>query len=459
MAAQKPLSSNTLHKSVHDAAPDAAKGSCCEAAKGSEAVGAGDFAAGSAKNSLRKRDRESGEGVSELCSGSDERAFEPVAGSDERASQPAAQPCKGASRRVSEARDRSAEPRVLVFGSLNIDRVYRVDAIVRPGQTITARGLKTFPGGKGLNQALACARAGLDSWMAGSTGADGELLLKTLGDSGVHTQLVSQSELGSGYALIQLDDEGNNCIIVYPAANRSLSTEQIDAGLAKFSKGDILVSQNEVNLVPYMVKRASELGLQVVYNPSPMDDEALQVDFSQLDFLFVNEGEACRLVRSIEPANSKNTAALESALPEQLLRKLCEHFVGLTVVLTLGEKGAFAGIQESKKTASGTDEHVSYLQVFAPAQKIEVKDTTAAGDTFTGYFLAGYFVHGSQRLGRKERLSRALQLASRAAGIAVTRVGAAASIPYRSELGEDLDLESADENSHEDLAYPAPAAE
>ena len=137
--------------------------------------------------------------------------------------------------------------RILNFGSLNIDRVYRVEHFVKPGETIASKGYQCFPGGKGLNQSIAAARAGARVFHAGTVGADGDFLIKLLSESGADVRYVRKTDGITGHALIQVSDAGENCIILYPGANFDNDTAYMEQVLSGFSAGDILMLQNEIS--------------------------------------------------------------------------------------------------------------------------------------------------------------------------------------------------------------------
>ena len=144
--------------------------------------------------------------------------------------------------------------RFLVLGSANIDMVFSVDRIVNPGETISSRTLFRNAGGKGANQSAALAKAGADVSFAGNIGKDGIWLLDKLSSYGVDVSLSNVSDEGfTGQAIIQVDDSGENAIVLYPGMNRNFTEEHIDNVLNHFSSGDYLVLQNEINLVDYAI--------------------------------------------------------------------------------------------------------------------------------------------------------------------------------------------------------------
>lgn len=293
--------------------------------------------------------------------------------------------------------------KVLCFGSLNIDYTYKVDHFVKKGETLSSESLRVFSGGKGLNQAIALARAGADTCHAGAVGEDGLFLLRELQEAGVNTECVRVLENErTGNAIIQNDREGDNCIILYGGANQAISREQADEVLDRFHSGDFLVLQNEINELAYIMEQAHKKGMKIVLNPSPMNEKILTLPLVYVDYFMLNEVEAAQILgREIE----------ESVDGEELARELLKRFPGTAVVLTLGGSGSvYLDGQEI---------------VHQAAYRVKAVDTTAAGDTFTGFFVGGMLRGFSAR--------EAMDIASRAAAIAVSRPGAAPSIPLWEE--------------------------
>lgn len=296
--------------------------------------------------------------------------------------------------------------KVLNFGSLNIDYVYGVDYFVRAGETLKARSREIFPGGKGLNQSVALARAGARVYHAGCIGPEGEMLRALLSKDGVDVSLLRQVDAPQGHTVIQVDRKGQNCILLYGGSNRCVQPSQVDETLAGFGAGDWLVLQNEINLLPQIVDAAYERGMRIALNPSPWEDNLKDVDFGKLTWLLVNEIEACQ--------------SADCARPEQAWEALHARWSGLSVLITLGGAGSVA----HQVTGNGIFE---VRQQAFPAQTV---DTTAAGDTFTGYFIAG--------LAAGMTLPACMRRASMAASISVARPGAAGSIPERDEVEAGL---------------------
>ncbi len=292
--------------------------------------------------------------------------------------------------------------KLLNFGSCNLDFVYSLDHIVAPGETEATVSSEIFPGGKGLNQSIAAARAGAEVYHAGCIGTDGGMLREIMAESGVDVSYLQTVDSKNGHAIIQVSRAGENAIFLYPGSNEMLTEALIDRVLADFVPGDFLLLQNETNLVDVLVEKGSARGLKIVLNPSPYNEKIRQIDLSKLSYLILNEVEAREIAGSDEP---------EVALG--LLRK---KYPGLAVVLTLGVKGCV--YRDENET------------VYHPAFRVKVVDTTAAGDTFTGYFFAG--------LSEGRPVTEALRRASAASALAVSRMGAAPSIPYEKEVAEAL---------------------
>ena len=288
---------------------------------------------------------------------------------------------------------------LLNFGSCNIDYVYSLEKIVSPGETVSTYSLELFEGGKGLNQSIAAARAGMNVYHAGCIGADGKMLSSMLSQNGVDVgSLLVLDNVKTGHAIIQVSSSGENCILLYGGANLSVSREYIDKVLDGFDKGDMLLLQNEISNVDYLVDAAYSKGMTVVLNPSPINENIEKIDISKLSYLILNEHEAEAMTGKTEPKEIRDA--------------LISRYPGLSVVLTLGRAGAIY---------FDNREYVSH-----PAFDVTAVDTTAAGDTFTGYFLASI----SNGLSPRDALKRA----SAASALAVTRKGAAPSIPTNKEV-------------------------
>lgn len=288
--------------------------------------------------------------------------------------------------------------KVINFGSLNCDHVFQVKQFVSPGETMTALGVDRFAGGKGLNQSIAMAKAGLKVWHAGWIGEDGLFLKETLEKNGVETQLVQVKEGFSGSAFIQVNDEGQNCILLNPGTNRQMETTFVNQVVEQLEKEDVLLLQNEVSCIPEMIERAYEKGVKIAFNPSPIDEALHAYPLDKIHWFILNEIEGEALTGLKEP--------------KEILEALHSKYPDSKIVLTLGSEGVLYKDQEKM-----------HHQL---AYKVKPIDTTAAGDTFLGYFMS-YIL-------QEYTVEQALEKATLAASIAVTRQGAAESIPLREEV-------------------------
>lgn len=290
------------------------------------------------------------------------------------------------------------QTRILNFGSLNIDHVYAVDHFVRPGETLSGKTYRVFMGGKGSNQSIALANAGAHVAHAGKLGRDGAWLKKRLRQAGVDTTHLKITDQPSGHAIIQVNRHGENAIILFGGANRAITPKDAARVLHHFSRGDYLLLQNEISSISEIMRTAAKRRMKIVFNPAPMQHSVLSYPLYLVDIFIINAIEGEQLTGYKQP--------------RQILKAIRRRFPRATVVLTLGAQGVlYADCSTTFKI---------------PVVKVRVVDTTAAGDTFIGYFLA--------ELVRSADARSALELASRAAAICVTRPGAADSIPKRSEL-------------------------
>ena len=290
--------------------------------------------------------------------------------------------------------------KVLNFGSLNIDQVYSVDHILRGGETISSEKLEIFPGGKGLNQSIALARAGVPVFHAGTWGEGGEMLLELCRENGVDTRFIRKTDGRNGHTVIQVDRNGQNAILLFGGSNQKQTREHIDEVLDSFEAGDMIILQNEINLLDYLIDRAAEKHMVIVLNPSPFDDRLKSCDLTKVTYFLVNEVEAEQMTGE----------SSRSAMPDRLLEK----YPHAKFVLTLGSEGSVY-----------RDAEAEYRQGI---YRVETVDTTGAGDTYTGYFLASVL--------QGKSIPDALRTAAMASAIAVSRPGASSSIPAAEELRE-----------------------
>ena len=288
--------------------------------------------------------------------------------------------------------------KVLNIGSMNLDLVYSVDHIVQPGETEASFSLDTFLGGKGLNQSMALAKAGVEVYQGGMIGEDGQPFLDACREFGVNGDFIRQIPGKTGHAIIQIDKNAQNCILLYGGANQMLTEEYVDEALAHFTAEDMLLLQNEVNMLPYIVDKAYEKGMQIAINPSPFNEKLNDVDMSKIGLFLMNEVEGFQVTGETEP--------------DAIIAKVQELYPHAKIVLTLGKDGAVY--------AEGAE------RFFQPIFPVKAVDTTAAGDTFTGYFLAG--------LAEGMAIPEILKMSAKASSIAVSRPGAVPSIPYRDEV-------------------------
>ncbi len=293
--------------------------------------------------------------------------------------------------------------KIFVLGSLNIDHVYNIDHFVSPGETLSSDQYEHFAGGKGLNQSVALSKAGASVTHIGQIGLDGRWLIEILKKENVDTSGIMISKtVSTGHAIIQIDKTGENCILLFSGANLSIPVEQAKLLLGKSSSGDILLLQNETNGIVEAIQFAKKKGLLIAFNPSPYSQEIASYPLDLIDFLILNEFEAQKFTG--EPNYAKAVEIIASQLPSA------------RIVMTLGSKG---GLYHGPEGSFASE-----------AEKVNAIDTTAAGDTFTGYFFAEFAKSGDPQA--------ALNLANKAAAICVTRKGASRSIPRLNEVNKTV---------------------
>jgi len=284
------------------------------------------------------------------------------------------------------------------LGSLNIDYVYSVDHFVQPGETISSLNLEIFSGGKGLNQSVALARAGACIIHGGLIGEDGLFLKQILADSNADVSFVKILKERTGHAIIQVDSNGQNNIILFSGSNHMFSEDYLDEFLASAQPDDILLLQNETNCLKEAFEKAHQKGMQIAFNPSPFGKNILELPLSYVSWWFCNEIEGKELFGSDSP--------------EEIMNTFSKKYPNSNLILTLGKDGSIFKNEQQV--------------IRQPIYEVKTVDTTAAGDTFTGYFLAN--------IANKKSIADALDIAARASSIAVSRKGAAPSIPYVHEL-------------------------
>lgn len=288
--------------------------------------------------------------------------------------------------------------KLLDFGSLNIDHTYQLPHLVRPGETLASDSYHKSEGGKGFNQAVALAKAGQEVYLAGAIGQDGLFLRDYLQELGVHTEHLCVLDAPTGHAMIQLDTEGQNCIILFGGTNGMITEAMIDEVLADFGAGDYLLLQNEISHVDSIICAAHAKGMHIILNPSPMSPELLTWPLELVEWFILNEIEGADIT--------------DKTQPEEMLDELLRRYPACHVVLTLGERGSVYA-----------DATQRIDQSIVPAHTV---DTTAAGDTFTGYFI--------HALLQGEAIQQALKTAACASAITVSRPGAGRSIPAAEEV-------------------------
>ena len=288
--------------------------------------------------------------------------------------------------------------KLLVFGSLNIDHTYHLPHLVKEGETLSSTAYAKNEGGKGFNQAVALAKAGLDISFAGAIGKDGLFLQEYLQSIGIDTAHIQVLDVPTGHAIIQVDAEGRNSIFLYGGANQAITEEHINQVLSHFQAGDYILLQNEISLGESILRKAHEKGMHIILTPSPISSELLAWPLELVDWFILNEVEGRDLTGCTDP--------------DAILDGLLARFSSAHIVLTMGDKGSIYA-----------DAACRIHQNAIPAH---VVDTTAAGDTFTGYFFAAMMSNKSP--------ADALRIAAAAASMAIAKPGAAKSIPFAKEV-------------------------
>lgn len=286
----------------------------------------------------------------------------------------------------------------LNFGSLNIDKVYNVEHFPLPGETLASDKYAVHVGGKGLNQSVSLAKAGAKVYHAGAIGEDGEFLKEYLSSVGVDVSLINTVDTATGHAIIEVDKNGQNSILLFGGANKEISPDYCDKVLSSFTAGDVILMQNEISSVGYIMEAAHKKGLRIAFNPSPIDQNIEKLPLRYVEWMLLNETEGNCLSGETEP--------------KKIISALLKKYPDTKIILTLGGDGSIYA-----------DKNITVAQdVF----KTDIVDTTAAGDTFTGYFL------NAVSLG--ESPADALKIASKASSITVSRAGAAETIPFNNEV-------------------------
>jgi len=283
---------------------------------------------------------------------------------------------------------------VFNFGSINIDHVYSVPHFVQPGETLSSISYQSILGGKGANQSVALAKANNHVFHIGAIGATDSGFIEQMKAAGVNCDFVRElSDVASGHAIIQVTPDAENNIILFGGANQCISDDHIASALATAKPNDWVLLQNETNAIDKIITEAHKRQLHIAFNPAPMTESVKQLPLDKLTLLVVNEVEAEQLTGESDVGAMKR--ALKSTYPNT------------QVLLTLGKAGVWF-----------VDAH---NEEFCAAFKVEAIDTTAAGDTFIGFFLAAYQANKS--------IAEALKYACAASALAVMKAGAAPSIP------------------------------
>ena len=283
--------------------------------------------------------------------------------------------------------------KILNFGSINKDFFYSVNDFVKPGETISSIRYNVKIGGKGLNQSVGISKAGQKIYHAGIINKDDTFILDRLKKWNINCENILLSNNPTGHAIIQVDNKGENSIIIHGGANHDVDIKFIKSVLSKFDSGDILVLQNEINNIKEIIDRAHHKKMKIVFNPAPFNNKILSYDLNKISTLILNQTEG--------------EALSKEKKPDGILKVLNSKFNNTEIILTLGEKGSLYSFKDEL--------------VKIKAHKLDTVDTTGAGDTFIGYYVAGI----ASKKSKKDNLNRA----SEAAAIATTKLGGAESIP------------------------------
>ena len=280
------------------------------------------------------------------------------------------------------------------LGSINVDNFYHLSHLPVAGETLAALRYHKGLGGKGANMSVAAARAAARVAQIGAVGQDGGWTVQRLLEYGVDTRHIAEVSAPTGHANIHIDAQGENNIVLVPGANQEITVAMIGAALSEASAGDFLLMQNETSGQAYAAKVGKTLGLRLAYAAAPFSAESVQAILGQIDLLMLNAVEAEQLA---------------AATGQRI-----EDFPVDDIVITLGADGA-RHVSNKAKT-----------DISIPAYRIDAVDTTGAGDTFSGYLVAG--------LDRGMPMADAIDLAMRAGALMVAREGTADVIPDLKEI-------------------------
>ena len=289
---------------------------------------------------------------------------------------------------------------ICVIGSLNMDLVVNVDTMPKPGQTIIGSNFKEVPGGKGANQAVAMARLNGNVSMIGKVGEDGfgQTLINSLKNDKVDTTYIQTSKGATGVALITVDKNAQNSIVVSPGANFEVKEDDIDNNIEAIKNSDIVVLQLEtpLNTIKYALNKAKELNKYTILNPAPavkLDDEIIK----NVDLLTPNETEL-EIISGVSIETEEDIQKAAQIMIEKGVKEL---------IVTLGSKGSLY-INKEKS-------------MFKKAYKDEAVDTTAAGDSYTGALAVA--------LSQDKNIEDAMDFASKVGALSVLKEGAQSSLP------------------------------
>lgn len=288
--------------------------------------------------------------------------------------------------------------KIYSIGSLNIDYVYSVDHFVTPGETLSSDNMQIFPGGKGLNQSIALAKAGAEVIHCAIVGNDGAFLVEQMAESGVDVSKIRKVDSPSGHAIIQVNKAGQNCILLFAGTNYAIDREYVESVLEDANEGDMVLLQNEISCLDVIFEIAHAKKMQIAFNPSPFNDKIKKLPLDYVSWWFCNEIEG--------------EALFGSNNPEEIVNNFIAKYPESNLILTLGKNGSMSKNKD--------------LQLYQPIYESPRVDTTAAGDTFTGYFLSA--------VTQNKDIAYALKLATKASSIAVSRKGASVSIPTADEV-------------------------
>jgi len=283
--------------------------------------------------------------------------------------------------------------KILNIGSINKDFFYSVNNFVKPGETISSNKFNIKIGGKGLNQSVAISKAGKKVYHAGIINKDDKFIINKLKKWNVNCDNILFSDNPTGHAIIQVDKNGENSIIIHAGANYDIDKKFINSTISKFKSEDILLIQNEVNSIEDIINIAYKKNMKIIFNPAPFKKEILSYDLNKISILILNYTEA------------KHLSGQKS--PIKILDSLNKKYKKTEIILTLGDKGSIYSYNGSV--------------IRIDAKKIKTIDTTGAGDTFIGYYISSI----ANGLSIEESLKRA----NKAAAISTTKLGAAESIP------------------------------